>query len=51
MGFLELFMKKLFACYLGGRVQGCHIEMHDVQFSVGETIEECYEDLRKKWVG
>lgn len=44
-------MPKLFACYLWGRIDGCHIEMHDVQFCVWEKIEECYDDLRKKWVG
>lgn len=43
--------KKLFACYLGWRVKGCHIEMHDVQFSVGKSIEDCYEDLESKWIG
>lgn len=43
-------MQKLFACYLGGRVPGCHIEMHDVQFSVGENIEDCYQDLQWKSV-
>lgn len=44
-------MNKLFAVYLGGRIPWCHIEMHDVQFSIGEVIEDCYEDLGKKWVG
>lgn len=43
-------MLKLFACYLGGRIHWCHIEMHDVQFSVWESIEECYSDLKTKWV-
>ena len=25
--------------------------MHDVQFSIGEVIEDCFADLRSKWVG
>jgi hypothetical protein len=43
--------KKLFAVYMGGRIPGCHIEMHDVQFSVGSVIEDCYEDLQSKRIG
>ena len=36
---------------LGGEVKGCHVEMHDVRFVVGESIEDCYPQLRKEWVG
>ena len=41
----------LFLVYLGGRIQGCHIEMHDVRFVVGSTIEQTYSKLKAQWVG
>lgn len=43
--------KKLFAVYLGGRADRCNIELHDVVFVVGSTIEETYPLLAKKWFG
>jgi hypothetical protein len=43
--------KKLFAVYLGGRADRCNIELHDVVFVVGSTIEETYSLLVKKWFG
>ncbi|KPH95375.1 hypothetical protein AMS58_06520 [Pseudoalteromonas porphyrae] len=42
---------QLFMVYLGGRIQGCHIEMHDVRFVVGESIEHTYTKLKSQWVG
>lgn len=42
---------QLFMVYLGGRIQGCHIEMHDVRFVVGESIEQTYTKLKTQWVG
>ncbi|MFC0118049.1 DUF1543 domain-containing protein [Pseudoalteromonas xiamenensis] len=42
---------KLFMVYLGGRVAGCHIEMHDVRFVIGESIEQTYAKLKAQWVG
>jgi hypothetical protein len=42
---------KLFMVYLGGRVAGCHIEMHDVRFVVAESIEQTYSKLKAQWVG
>ncbi|CAH9063021.1 hypothetical protein PSECIP111854_03141 [Pseudoalteromonas sp. CIP111854] len=42
---------KLFMVYLGGRVSGCHIEMHDVRFVIGKQIEDCYQKLKAQWVG
>ena len=41
---------KLFAVYLWGEIEGTHLEMHDVRFVVGESIEDTYEELRKQWV-
>lgn len=43
--------KKLFAVYLGGRADRCNIELHDVVFVVGSSIEETYPLLTKKWFG
>ncbi|MGO2478001.1 MAG: DUF1543 domain-containing protein [Pseudoalteromonas sp.] len=42
---------QLFMVYLGGRIQGCHIEIHDVRFVVGENIEQTYSKLKAQWVG
>ncbi|TMP88974.1 DUF1543 domain-containing protein [Pseudoalteromonas ruthenica] len=42
---------QLFMVYLGGRVRGCHIEMHDVRFVVGESIDDTYSKLKAQWVG
>ncbi len=42
---------KLFAVLLGGRIEGCHIELHDVVFVVGKTLEETYPALISKWFG
>lgn len=42
---------KLFAVYLGGRADRCNIELHDVVFVVGSSIEETYSLLAKKWFG
>lgn len=39
---------KLFACYLGGMAKWCNIELHDLQFSIWEEIEDCFDDLRSK---
>jgi len=43
--------KKLFAVLLGGRATGCNIELHDVQFTVADKIENALDDLREKWFG
>ncbi|RTE85793.1 MULTISPECIES: DUF1543 domain-containing protein [Gammaproteobacteria] len=42
---------KLFLVYLGGSAPQANIELHDVRFVVGETIEDCYPQLRKQWFG
>ena len=43
--------KKLFAVYLGGRADRCNIELHDVVFVIGTSIEDTYPMLVKKWFG
>jgi hypothetical protein len=42
---------KLFMVYVGGSFANANTELHDVRFAVGETIEDCYEDLRAQWWG
>jgi Domain of Unknown Function (DUF1543) len=37
--------------YVGGSCRNSNIELHDVRFSVGDTVEACYEDLRRQWWG
>lgn len=41
----------LFFVYIGGRTEKSLIELHDVRFVIGNTIEDTYEDLRKSWWG
>ena len=36
---------------LGGRAIKANVELHDVRWVVGSTIEEKYETLRKQWFG
>ena len=36
---------------LGGRAIKANVELHDVRWVVGSTIEETYETLRKQWFG
>jgi len=42
---------KLFVVLLGGRIDGCTIELHDVTFIVGDSLEEMYPSLVNKWFG
>lgn len=42
---------KLFAVIVGGEVEGCHVELHDTRFVVGERIEDCYDALKAQWWG
>jgi hypothetical protein len=37
--------------YVGGNFSNSNIELHDVRFSIGETAEDCHEDLRRQWWG
>lgn len=45
------FEKKLFAIYIGGRLEQAHIELHDMRFIVAERIEATYPELRRQWWG
>jgi hypothetical protein len=42
---------KLFMFYVGGNCRNSNIELHDVRFSVGDTAEACFDDLRRQWWG
>lgn len=44
-------MPKLFLVYLGGRAPKANIELHDVQFVAGDSIEDTFEELRHRWFG
>jgi hypothetical protein len=44
-------LMKLFMFYVGGSCGNSNVELHDVRFSVGETAEDCYPDLRVQWWG
>lgn len=44
-------MLNLYAVLLGGRAKGCSIELHDVVFVVGNSLEELYPQLVNKWFG
>ncbi len=41
----------LFLVVLGGRVDRCNIELHDVRWVIGNKIEETYNQLRAEWFG
>lgn len=44
-------MKKLFLTYVGGSAPGANIELHDVRFVVGESMEQTYPAVRAGWFG
>lgn len=44
-------MTNLFAVYMWWKAEWSQIELHDVQFVIGEKIEDCYETLKDKWFG
>ncbi len=44
-------MKNLYMVTLGGKVKGCNIEVHDVQFVVADHIDETVELLKSIWYG
>lgn len=42
---------KLFAVFIGGGHPGANIELHDMRFVVGETLEATVPQLRAAWWG
>ena len=43
--------EKLFAVMVGGSHPGSNIELHDIRFVVGETLEATYKELKASWWG
>lgn len=41
----------LYMISLGGKVKGCNLEVHDVQFVAANQIDETVEILKEKWYG
>jgi len=41
----------LVAFYLGGKVEGMNIEVHDVHFFIGKTLNDFTSQVKKSWVG
>ena len=41
----------LFIVVLGGRSSKSNIEMHDVRWVLGESIEDTFPELREQWLG
>ncbi len=41
----------LFIVVLGGRSKKSNIEMHDVRWVLGESIEDTFPELREQWLG
>lgn len=42
---------KLFMFYVGGNCANSNVELHDVRFSIGRRLEDCFDDLRRQWWG
>ena len=41
----------LYLVVLGGRAEKANIELHDVRWVIGSTIEDTYDTLRENWFG
>ena len=41
----------LYLVVLGGRVYGSHVEIHDVRWVIGETIQSTFPNLKTEWIG
>lgn len=44
-------MKNLYMIGIGGKTNQSNIEVHDIQFLIGDSIEATYDCLRDKWYG
>jgi len=44
-------MPEIFMFYLGGSASGANIEVHDVQFAVGDKPEDAFPILVARWFG
>ena len=41
----------LYLVVLGGRMKGCNIELHDVRWVAGESIQDTIKTLKSEWFG
>ena len=41
----------LYLVVLGGRMRGGHVEIHDVRWVIGKTIESTFPKLKAEWIG
>lgn len=41
----------LYMIHLGGKVEDCNLEIHDVQFIAADHIDQTIEILKKNWYG
>lgn len=41
----------LYVVCLGGRAEGCTVELHDIVFAVGEDLEATHAQLLEQWFG
>ncbi len=41
----------LYLVVLGGKIRGGHVEIHDVRWVIGETIESTIPHLKSEWIG
>ena len=41
----------IFVIYLGGKHSQANIEVHDLIFTTGNCLEDCYDYCRSKWFG
>lgn len=44
-------MNKLYMVGIGGKAKNTNIEVHDVQFVVGESIDDTYQTIVANWYG
>ena len=44
-------MKKLYMIGLGGSIKNANTEVHAMQFVYAENLEDCYQELKKRWYG
>ena len=42
---------RLFLVVLGGRAAQCHVELHDVRWVVGSSIDATIPELKRQWFG
>ena len=41
----------IFVIYLGSKHSQANIEVHDLVFTTGNSLEDCYDYCRSKWFG